>query len=261
MEKIYDKLKSGLQDYFVSHRFSQAVIALSGGIDSAVVVAIAVSALGRDNVRVLLLPSRFSSQGSVDDSVEMAKRCGIKYDTISVEPIFEAALQGLEPIFSGTKVCLAEQNLQSRIRMLLTMGVANKTGALMLNTSNKSEIMVGYGTLYGDTCGAVSVIGNLYKDQVYALARCINEVDGNVIPVEIIEKAPSAELRDGQLDSDSLPEYAVLDAILRLIVDRGVCRDEVVKCGFGEEVVDRVIALNRGSAFKRAQFPPILPIE
>lgn len=258
MKTIYENLKQGLRSYFETHGFTQAVVALSGGIDSAVVVAIAVEALGRENVRVLLLPSRFSSQGSVDDSVEMAKRLQIRCDLISIEPIFETALKGLKDVFAETQSGLAEENMQSRIRMMLTMAVANKFGALMLNTSNRSEIMVGYGTLYGDTCGAVSVIGGLYKDEVYALARWINEVAGDVIPTEIIEKVPSAELREGQKDSDSLPEYEMLDPILRLMVDCSQSVEQIVAKGYDRTLVERVEKLWKGSEFKRKQFPPVL---
>lgn len=258
MENTYNNLKNGLKKYFADNGFSQSVIALSGGIDSAVVVAIAAAALGKENVRVLLLPSRFSSTGSVDDSVEMAKRLGLRYDIISIEPAFESALGSLEGVFKGTESGLAEENMQSRLRMMFTMAVANKFGALMLNTSNRTEIMVGYGTLYGDTCGAISVIGSLYKDEVYALARYINETEGDVIPNEIIEKVPSAELREGQKDSDSLPEYDVLDAVLRLMVDNNMSVDEIVDKGYDRGDVERIERLNSASAFKRSQFPPVL---
>lgn len=258
MNTTYENLKQGLRKYFETHGFTQAVVALSGGIDSAVVVAIAVEALGRDNVRVLLLPSQFSSKGSVNDSLKMAEKLQIKCDLISIEPIFETALNGLKDVFADTKLGLAEENMQSRIRMMITMAVANKFGALMLNTSNRSEIMIGYGTLYGDTCGAVSVIGGLYKDDVYALARWINKVDGDVIPTQIIDKVPSAELREGQKDSDSLPEYEVLDPILRLMVDCGQSVEQIVDKGYQRTVVERVAKLWRGSEFKRKQFPPVL---
>lgn len=258
MKLVYENLRDGLKNYFVKHGFKEAVIALSGGIDSAVVVAVAVAALGKENVRVLLLPSRFSSLGSVDHSVEMAKRVGVRCDLISIEPIFEAALDSLKGVFEGTQSGLAEENMQSRIRMLLTMSVANKFDSLMLNTSNRTESLVGYGTLYGDTCGAVSVIGSLYKDEVYALARHINEEHGEIIPVEIIDKVPSAELREDQKDSDSLPDYSVLDDILRMMVDCGETAETIIERGFDRDDVERVERLWRGSAFKRAQFPPIL---
>lgn len=256
--KIYDSLVSQLRHYFGEHGFSQAIVALSGGIDSAVVVALAVRALGAENVRVVMLPSRYSSPHSVDDSVDMATRCGIRGDIVEIEPIFQAALSQLEKPLEGIVSGLAHENLQSRIRMLLTMAISNATGALMLNTSNKSEIMVGYGTLYGDTSGAVGVIADLYKRDVYALSRYINEVQGEVIPRNIIDKAPSAELRPDQFDSDSLPPYEVLDAVLFELVDRGLAVDDVVAKGFDRVVVERIYGLWVGSAFKRAQLPPPL---
>lgn len=261
MQRIYSELVTGLRAFFQENCFSKAVVALSGGLDSAIVVALAVKALGPENVRVLLLPSEFSSDHSVGDSVEMAKKCGIQCDNISIESLYNETLKSLRPIFEGTQFGLAEENLQSRLRMVLTMAVCNKTGALMLNTSNKSEILVGYGTLWGDTCGAVGVIASLYKSEVYDLANHINQVENSeIIPKRIIEKRPSAELRPGQYDTDSLPDYDVLDAILRLLVDVGESVEKIVAKGYERKDVERVYTLWKNSAFKRKMLPPSLII-
>ncbi len=260
-----------LRNYFASAGATQAVVAMSGGIDSAVVLALAVEALGPGNVRALMLPSRYSSGHSVDDSVEMNRRLGIRGDIAGIEPVFAAALAALGPVLDGTPHCaLAEENIQSRIRCMMTMALANATGALMLNTSNKSEIMVGYGTLYGDTSGALSVIGGLYKTEVYALAREINDngletpngILRQPIPQPIVDKAPSAELRPGQFDHQSLPEYDLLDPILYELVENGVPAAELAARGtFPAATVEKVARLHAGSAFKRAQLPPAIPIE
>ncbi|MFI3295175.1 MAG: NAD(+) synthase [Rikenellaceae bacterium] len=260
MEQVYNKLVGGVKAYFASNNFEKTVIALSGGIDSAVVLALAVRALGSENVRVLLLPSQYSSGHSVSDSLDMAERCGIVHDTVCIEPLYTSVMTALDPIFSGTEAGLAEENLQARLRMVVTMAVSNKTGALMLNTSNRSEIMVGYGTLYGDTSGAISVIGGLYKTEVYDLARYINENHGDLIPQNIIDKAPSAELRPGQKDSDSLPDYPVLDQILRLMVDEGLTCEAICEKGFDSATVDKVYTLWTKTAFKRLQLPPALEV-
>lgn len=257
-ELIYNEKIGRLRLFFNHCGAQRAVIALSGGIDSAVVVALAVEALGAGNVRVLMLPSRYSSAHSVDDSLQMAHRCSIRGDVASIEQIFGAGLQAVEPLFDLDNAELAVENMQSRIRCMLTMAVANATNALMLNTSNRTEILVGYGTLYGDTGGAVGVIADLYKDEVYALARHINKVQGNTIPLNIIEKIPSAELRDNQKDSDSLPEYDLLDPILRLLIDQNCTVGQIVELGYPREVVERVVQLNTSSAFKRLQLPPVL---
>lgn len=257
-KQIYEEKISRLRNFFAACGASRAVVALSGGIDSAVVVALAVEALGTENVRVVMLPSRYSSVHSVEDSVDMAERCSIKSDIVSIEGIFAESLRAVEPLFDLGNCGVATENMQSRIRCMLTMALSNATGALMLNTSNRTEILVGYGTLYGDTGGAVGVIADLYKDEVYALARYINVVQGDVIPLNIIDKVPSAELRDNQKDSDSLPEYDVLDPILRLYVDECKPIGEIVGQGFDRATVERVAKLNRSSAFKRLQLPPSL---
>lgn len=260
METVYKQITEQIKAYFKASGFQKTVIALSGGIDSAVVVALAVEALGKENVIVLLLPSQFSSGHSVDDSVEMANRLDIEQYTIPIAPIFDAAVASLESVFRDTESGLAEENMQSRTRMLLTMAVANKRAALMLNTSNKSEIMVGYGTLYGDTSGAMGVIADLYKLEVYALARYINEVQGNTIPENIITKPPSAELRPDQFDTDSLPDYCVLDKVLYRLVDLQMTQNEIIEEGFEPEAVAKIVQLNKNSIFKRAQLPPAIKL-
>ncbi len=261
MKEIHDRLVSGIKDYFTKSGFEKTVIALSGGIDSAVVVALAVEALGKNNVRVLLLPSQYSSLHSVEDSLEMAARCGIEHNILQIEPLYKTAIATLEPIFEGTPSGLAEENIQARLRMVLTMAVCNKQNALMLNTSNRSEIMVGYGTLYGDTSGAISVIGSLYKTEVYELAHYINEYHGNLIPQNIIDKAPSAELRPDQKDSDSLPDYDVLDRILIKMVDGGLTKAEIIASGEDATMVERVEKLWRQSSHKRGQLPPVINVK
>lgn len=256
--EIYQSKVTRLREFFDASGTPRAVIALSGGIDSAVVVALAVKALGAQNVRVVMLPSRYSSVHSVSDSVEMVERCGISGEIVSIEGIFGEALRAVEPLFDLSNCGVTTENMQSRIRCMITMALSNATGALMLNTSNRSEILVGYGTLYGDTGGAVGVIADLYKDEVYALARYINEVQGDVIPINIIEKAPSAELRDNQKDSDSLPEYDVLDEVLRLLVDHRQSVEQIISSGFDRATVERIERLHRLSEFKRKQLPPVL---
>ncbi len=258
MKEIHNILVNGIKDYFNKSGFTNTVIALSGGIDSAVVVALAVEALGKENVRVLLLPSQYSSGHSVEDSLEMVKRCGIEHNILEIESLYNTTIETLSPIFEGTPSGLAEENIQARLRMVLTMAVCNKQNALMLNTSNRSEIMVGYGTLYGDTSGAISVIGSLYKTEVYELANYINKHHGNLIPQNIIDKAPSAELRPDQKDSDSLPDYTTLDRILVKLVDNGMTKAEIISSGEEQAMVERIEKLWRMSSHKRCQLPPVI---
>lgn len=258
VEQTYQAILLALRDYFGKNGFAKACVALSGGIDSAVVVALAVEALGADRVRVLMLPSAFSSPHSVDDSVDMAKRCGIHYDIIDIEPTVQQALISLEPIFCGTARGLAEENMQSRIRLMFTMALSNKTGSLMLNTSNKSEAGVGYGTLYGDTSGALGVIADLYKCEVYELAEHINRVANNPIPRHIIDKEPSAELRENQKDSDSLPEYHILDAILYRLIEQRMTPDAIIAQGYPDTEVKHTARLLYNGDFKRKQLPPAI---
>ncbi|MFI3299046.1 MAG: NAD(+) synthase [Rikenellaceae bacterium] len=259
ISEVYNSKIEKLREFFAGVGASKAVIALSGGIDSAVVVPLAVEALGRENVKVVMLPTRFSSEHSVLDSKEEVRRLGIEGNVVSIDGIFEAALEAVSPLFDTTKGGIAVENMQARIRCMVTMALANSLGALMLNTSNRSEILVGYGTLYGDTSGAVGVIGDLYKDEVYALARYINEVQGDVIPENILTKAPSAELSHGQKDSDSLPEYDVLDPILRMLFDQGLSAEQTAtNGGYPLATVQRVVTLNLNNSFKTKQLPPLL---
>ncbi|MBS1602045.1 MAG: NAD+ synthase [Bacteroidetes bacterium] len=257
--QIYSALILGIRDYFSKMGFAKAIIASSGGIDSAVTLALACEALGRDNVRAILLPSEFSTSHSVSDAERLSRNLGNPYDIIPIREVYDALVHTLAPVFKDTPFGLAEENLQSRTRGNIVMGLANKFGYVMLNTSNKSELSTGYGTLYGDMAGGLSVLGDVYKGQVYALARFINR-RGEVIPVNILEKAPSAELRPGQKDSDSLPEYDVLDKVLYQYIERRQGPKEIVAMGIGETVVRRILRLVNTSEYKRNQFCPIIRV-
>ena len=257
--EIHDALVLGIKDYFGKLGFSKAIIGLSGGIDSAVTTVLAVRALGAENVRVLLMPSQFSSQHSVDDSIELAENVGIQYDIVPISDIYDSFNSRLSPLFEHRPFDITEENLQARIRGVLLMAMSNKFGHIVLNTSNKSEAAVGYGTLYGDMCGGLSVIGDVYKTEVYELARFIN-TDGEVIPKNIINKPPSAELRPNQKDSDSLPEYEVLDAILHKYIEMRMGPDEIIDAGHDERLVRRVLRLVNINEFKRYQTAPALRV-
>jgi NAD+ synthase (glutamine-hydrolysing) len=260
-EEVYAALVLGLADYVGKNGFSKVVIGLSGGIDSALTAAIAADALGPSRVRTVFLPSRYSSAESRRDAEAVAKNLGVRLDVLPIEPIFEAALQTLAPSFAGKAPDVTEENLQSRIRGVLLMALSNKFGELVLSTGNKSEAGVGYATLYGDMAGGLSVIKDLTKELVYALSRDLNRrKDREMIPENILTKAPTAELRADQKDSDSLPEYDVLDPILRLYVEEDASRAEIVAAGYPPEVVDRVLALVDGSEYKRRQAPPGIKI-
>ena len=213
-KRTYDILVRSIKTYFQRIGIRKAVVGLSGGIDSAVVVALGVAALGKENVVGLLMPSEFSTSHSVTDAEQLAQNLGIEYHTLPIKNVFNAFNDTLKPVFEGTEFDVTEENIQARIRGTLVMSYANKFGAMVLNTSNKSELMVGYGTLYGDLVGSIGVIGDVFKTEVYRLANYINKVQGNVIPEHILTKAPSAELRPGQKDQDALPDYNVLDKVL-----------------------------------------------
>lgn len=256
-EKIYQATILGIRDYFAKNHINKAVIGLSGGIDSAVVVVLAVKALGKDNVIGILMPSEFSTEHSITDAEQSAINLGIKYYTIPIKDIFQSSLNALKPIFEGTKPGTAEENLQARARCLVVMGVANKIGAAMMNTSNKSESAVGYGTLYGDDSGAIGAIGDLFKTEVYKLANYINK-DEEIIPKNSIIKAPSAELHYDQKDSDSLPEYDVLDRILKEYIENHLTKEEIINKGFEEQVVEKVLTLINRNEWKRHQEAPAL---
>lgn len=259
VELIYKALVSGIKDYFIKMGFSRSILGLSGGIDSAVCLYLAVKALGKENVRALLLPSRYSSEHSVTDAVKLSENLGIGYDIISIEKPFSAFEDVLLPAFSGTTPDITEENIQARVRATLLMACSNKFGYILLNTSNKSEAAVGYGTLYGDMAGGLSVIGDVYKTDVYRLAGLIN-MNGEIIPQNIISKAPSAELRPGQFDTDSLPPYEVLDEILHLYIEMQKPRSEIIASGFDIVLVDKVLKMISKNEYKRYQAPPILRI-
>jgi NAD+ synthase (glutamine-hydrolysing) len=258
-ELIHDALVLGIRDYFAKLGFKKAILGLSGGIDSALVLCLAVEALGKDNVLSVLLPSAFSSDHSVNDSLQIAKNLGSPHETIPIEEPFQSYLSTLKPFFKELPFNLAEENLQARVRGTLLMAMSNKFGYILLNTTNKSEAAVGYGTLYGDMCGGLAVIGDVYKTQVYELARYINR-NGEVIPKNIITKAPSAELRPGQKDSDSLPDYDILDKVLYQYVEKRQGPKELVAAGFDKALVDRVLRMVNMNEWKRFQAPPILRV-
>ena len=257
--KIHQAILTGIRDYFRKMGFKKAIVASSGGIDSAVVLALASEALGAENVNALLLPSQFSTGHSVDDAVKLSENLNGHYDIIPIKDVFEAYEKALNPVFKDLPFSVAEENLQSRIRGAMVMALSNKFGAILLNTSNKSELATGYGTLYGDMAGGLGVLGDLYKEQVYAMARCINR-NGEIIPQNIIDKAPSAELRPGQKDSDSLPDYAILDPILYLYIERTQGPKEIIQAGFEPALVNRIIKMVNTNEYKRNQFCPIIRV-
>lgn len=259
IERIHDALILGIKDYFGKMGFKNAVLGLSGGIDSAVVSALAVRALGPQNVRVVMMPSRYSTDHSVNDAVIQAQTMGIQYDIIAIEDGFKAFEQMLDPIFNHLPFNIAEENIQARIRGILVMGISNKFGNLVLNTTNKSEAAVGYGTLYGDMNGSMSILGDVYKTQVYELAKFINK-DEEVIPENVLTKAPSAELRPDQKDTDSLPDYPILDDILFRYIEKQEDEQAIVEAGHEAETVRKVIRLVNMNEYKRFQFAPVLRV-
>ena len=259
IERIYKALVLGIREYFSKQEFTKAVLGLSGGIDSALVLVLAAEALGAENVKAVLLPSQYSSQHSIDDAVALANNLGVSYDIINIEQTYLALEKTLDPFFAGLPFNIAEENMQSRSRGVILMALSNKFGYILLNTSNKSELAVGYGTLYGDMCGGLSVIGDLYKTEVYELCNFINRKQ-EIIPLNTITKAPSAELRPGQKDSDSLPEYEILDAILGLYIEMRKSPKEIIALGFDEALVNRVLRMVNNNEWKRIQAPPVLRV-
>ncbi|TXB62145.1 NAD+ synthase [Phaeodactylibacter luteus] len=259
MRLIHDALVMGIRDYFKKLGFKRAILGLSGGIDSALVAVLAVRALGAKNVRLVLMPSQYSSGHSVTDARKLAENLGAPYDLIPIEPIYQSFMEALKPHFWATEFNIAEENLQSRSRGNLLMALSNKFGHILLNTSNKSEVAVGYGTLYGDMCGGLSVIGDLYKTEVFELCRYINR-DEEVIPDNIITKPPSAELKPGQKDTDSLPEYEDLDEILFQYIERRLSPQDIIERGYDEQLVRRVLRLVNINEFKRHQMAPVLRV-
>lgn len=259
MSRIHDALVLGIKDYFGKMGFSKAILGLSGGVDSALVTVLAVDALGKENVLPVLMPSEFSSGHSVDDSVALCKNLGIAYETIPIKKGFDTTMEMLKPIFGDAPFNVAEENIQARMRAIILMGIANKKNYILLNTTNKSEAAVGYGTLYGDLCGGIAVLADLYKMEVYALCDYINR-NGEVIPKNILTKAPSAELRPGQKDSDSLPEYPVLDKILYAYIEQRLAPKEIIAMGFDAALVNRVLKMVNSNEWKRAQMAPVLRV-
>jgi NAD+ synthase (glutamine-hydrolysing) len=256
---IHEALVYGIRDYFHKMGFKKAILGASGGIDSAVVQCLASSALGPENVTAFLMPSQYSSEGSVNDAKKLSENLGNRYKMLPITEMFDAGTETLKNLFAETQFGIAEENMQARIRGLLLMSYSNKFGDILLNTSNKSEMSVGYSTLYGDMCGSLSPIGDVYKSKVYSLARFINRQE-EVIPGNILTKAPSAELRPGQKDSDSLPDYPVLDEILRFYIDERKGRDEIITHGYDPNTVDKILKLVNNSEYKRFQAPPILRV-
>ncbi len=258
-EEVLKALIFGVKEYATKTGFKKALLGLSGGIDSALVAYIAVKALGKENVHVVLMPSKYSSKGSIDDSLKLIKKLDISYDTLSIQPVFDTVMDVMKEKFTGTEPNIAEENIQSRTRGLYLMALSNKFNYLLCTTGNKSEIAVGYATLYGDMCGALAVIGDIYKTQVYKLANYVNR-DEEIIPIEIIEKAPSAELRPNQTDQDSLPPYDLLDKIITLYLEEYKELNEIIKAVGNEEIVKRTLKLVDLNEFKRKQAAPVLRV-
>ena len=259
ISQIYKALILGIRDYFSKMGFSNATLGPSGGIDSAVVQALAVEALGKDKVHVILMPSEFSSSHSVADAVQLSKNLGNRHDIVPINTIYHQFITTLHPIFKDVPFSIAEENIQSRIRGNLLMALANKFGYILLNTSNKSELAVGYGTLYGDMAGGLSVLGDIYKTQIFALAKYINR-EKEIIPQNILSKPPSAELRPGQKDTDSLPEYEILDRVLYEYIERRKGPREINQLGHDAQLVARILKLANTAEYKRNQFCPILRV-
>lgn len=257
--RIHQALVMGIRDYFRKMGFTKAIIGSSGGVDSALTLTLACEALGAPNVRAILMPSPYSSDHSVADAVTLSENLGNPYDIVPIREVYEAFLHTLHPLFGDLPFSLAEENMQSRSRGNILMSIANKFGYILLNTSNKSELATGYGTLYGDMAGGLGVLGDLYKLQVYALCRHINRPTP-VIPQNILDKAPSAELRPGQKDSDSLPDYAVLDPLLYQYIERRQGPAELVAQGFDPALVTRVLRMVNVNEYKRNQFCPIIRV-
>jgi NAD+ synthase (glutamine-hydrolysing) len=256
---IYVALVTGIRDYFQKMGFQKAILGSSGGIDSAVVLALACEALGKENVTSVLMPSPYSTEHSVNDAVRLSEKLQNPYHIVRISTIYEAFLDTLKPIFGDLPFSLAEENIQARTRGNILMSIGNKFHYILLNTSNKSELATGYGTLYGDMAGGLGVLGDCYKQQVYALSRYINR-DKEIIPGNIINKAPSAELRPDQKDSDSLPDYSTLDQVLYQYIERRQGPNEIKAQGFDGALVDRILMLVNRNEYKRNQFCPIIRV-
>jgi len=259
IEAIVSALVCGIRDYFMKMGFKKATLGLSGGIDSAVTLTLAAKAIGPENLQVLLMPSQYSSDHSVNDSVQLAGNLGVKYYILPIEKLFDRYKETLHPLFENLPEDITEENIQARIRGTLLMALSNKLGNILLNTSNKSETAVGYGTLYGDMSGGLSVLGDVYKTDVYLMAEYLNR-EQEIIPVNIISKPPSAELRPGQKDSDSLPPYEKLDRILEAYIERQLPVEKITEMGYEAKLVNRIIRMVNQNEYKRYQTPPILRI-
>ena len=254
-ELVYGAMVTGLKDYVNKNGFPGVVIGLSGGMDSAISALVAVDALGADRVKGLFMPSRYTSKDSLVDAMKLAKNLGITIDTISIEPMFKTLKESMKKIFKGRKEDATEENMQARIRGIIQMSYSNKFGYMLLTTGNKSEMSVGYATLYGDMCGGYSVLKDIYKTEVYKVAKWRNKA-GKPIPQRVFTKAPTAELRENQKDEDSLPPYNVLDDILEKLVELEMSLADVVKTGHDKAIVEKVILMLKNSEYKRRQAPP-----
>ncbi len=259
IESIYKALVLGIKDYFTKMGFKKAILGSSGGVDSALTLAIACDALGAENVTAVLMPSQYSTGHSVEDAVQLSKNLNNPYHIIPIKNIYDSFMGELEPLFKNLPFNVAEENIQSRTRGNLLMAIANKFGYILLNTSNKSELATGYGTLYGDMAGGLGVLGDCYKVQIYELCNFINR-DKEIIPINILTKAPSAELRPGQKDSDSLPDYSILDKILYQYIEKQQGPQEIKLQGFDAALVDRVLKMVNVNEYKRNQFCPIIRV-
>jgi len=259
IDQVYLALLLGVKDYFNKMGFTKAILGSSGGIDSAVTLVIACEALGKENVHAVLMPSPYSTEHSVDDAVELSKNLNNPHTTVPIKEVYESFLNTLQPLFKDLPFSLAEENIQSRSRGNILMAIANKFGYVLLNTSNKSELATGYGTLYGDMAGGLGVLGDCYKLQVYELAKYINRNE-EIIPQHIINKAPSAELRPDQKDSDSLPVYETLDQILYQYIERRSDPSVIKALGFEAALVDKTLKMVNANEYKRNQFCPIIRI-
>jgi NAD+ synthetase len=258
-ENIYSALVLGTRDYVRKCGFEKVLIGLSGGIDSSLVAAIACKALGPENVMGVTMPSPFSSQGSIEDSRQLAEALGMEFKEIPISPLLEASLKSLEPVFKGLPKDLTEENIQARLRGLILMALSNKFNRLVLSTGNKSELAVGYCTLYGDMCGGLAVISDLPKGMVYQLSRYVNRKEP-LIPEAVFTKPPSAELRPNQTDQDSLPPYDTLDAILRLYIEENQPPLKIVKAGFDAKLVGEILGKINRNEYKRRQMAPGLKV-
>jgi NAD+ synthase (glutamine-hydrolysing) len=259
VERKYKAIVLGIRDYFSKLGFKKAVLGLSGGVDSALTLALAAEAIGAENVLSVLMPSQYSTDHSINDAIQICKNLGSPYEIIPIKENFEQIKCSLNPIFKDKTEDLTEENIQARIRGILLMAVSNKLGPVLLNTSNKSEVAVGYGTLYGDMCGGLAVLGDVYKTEVYELCTFINR-NSEIIPQNTISKPPSAELRPGQKDQDSLPEYDILDAILYQYINKQQGVNQIVDMGYDRALTERIFKMVNRNEFKRYQTPPIIRV-